>query len=61
MCGGLAFSWVAEKMGILVGNLLLGVTMFLLIGVGWFALFSQQERNRINELLFKLKIQIYHK
>jgi O-antigen/teichoic acid export membrane protein len=54
---GFASIWMSEYLGLLVGNLLLGGTMFLIIGVGWLVLFSQAERTQIKMLLIqKFKI-----
>jgi O-antigen/teichoic acid export membrane protein len=53
MVSGFASIWLSEYLGALEGSLLLGGTMFLVIGVGWLALFSQNERIRIKKLLVR--------
>jgi len=50
---GFASLWMGEHLGMLVGNLLLGGTIFLIIGVGWLVLFSQAERIRVRSFLVK--------
>lgn len=53
MMSGLASLWMREYLGMLAGNLMLGGTMLLVIGVGWFILFSQAERIRVKTLLIR--------
>jgi len=53
MVSGFASLWMGEHLGMLVGNLLLGGTMFLVIGYGWLILFSQAERIRVKALLMR--------
>jgi len=53
LVSGFASLWMGEHLGMLVGNLLLGGTMFLVIGVGWLILFSQAERVRVKALLMR--------
>ena len=50
---GLASIWMGEHLGLLYGNLLLGGTIFLVTGVGWFILFSRAERIRLKALLMR--------
>ena len=50
---GLVSSWMGEHLGILQANFLLGATMPLMIGIGWFILFSRAERIRLKTLLMR--------
>jgi O-antigen/teichoic acid export membrane protein len=54
--GGMASIWIGEQLGLLIGNLLLGSTIFLVIIVGWLVLFSQADRIRVKELISQLWI-----
>jgi O-antigen/teichoic acid export membrane protein len=53
MLSGMASIWMRVHFGLLVGNLLLVGTIFLVIAVGWLVLFSQTERVRIRALLMR--------
>jgi O-antigen/teichoic acid export membrane protein len=53
LVSGFASIWSGEHHGLLIGNLLLVGTIFLVIGVGWFALFSQAERIRVKALVMR--------
>lgn len=50
---GLASIWMGEHFGVLHANFLLGGTMLLMIGIGWFILFSRAERIRLKTLLMR--------
>jgi O-antigen/teichoic acid export membrane protein len=51
MLSGFASVWMGEHFGMLICNLLLGVTLSLIIGAGWFILFSQADRIQLKALL----------
>lgn len=55
---GLASIWMGEHHGALVGNLLLGGSIFLVVGVGWLVLFSPVDRIRIKALLMRRGVAI---
>lgn len=53
LVSGFASIWMGEHHGVLIGNLLLVGTMFLVIGVSWLILFSQAERIRVKALVMR--------
>lgn len=53
MVGGCVSIWLGVLFGVWVGDLLLGSTMFLIVGFGWVVLFSRVERIQVKALLMR--------